>query len=222
MVDRIKKTLHKDTVKERFLIIGIGLVLFFLFLVVTYFVAREYLIQIDFDTTVKLQDNIPRRFDAPFSSFSLLGSFELTTLIFIGIVLAGIRKPRRLLMLIWFPLFHIVELFAKTVIDQVGPPFMFLRYTFGFHFPTTYVSSDFYSYPSGHVGRAFFLSGIFAFLVYKSKLSKPKKLIFYLLIAAIAGVMLISRIYLGEHWASDTIGGMLLGLSFALFAVAVW
>jgi undecaprenyl-diphosphatase len=209
--------------KRKKVLIKIGLFLFIVFIALTYFVARERLISFDFDSTVRLQDNIPRRFDNSFSSFSILGSFEVTLLIvFLIAVAGGLSKPRRFLLLVWFPLFHVIEIVFKTIIDQVGPPFMFHRYSLGFHFPSSYVNSDFYSFPSGHVGRTAFIVGLLIYIVVQSRFKKLYKLVLLSLFLLILGVMMVSRVYLGEHWTTDVIGGLLLGLSFGLFAAVVW
>jgi len=52
--------------------------LFFIsFIVFTFVVKAELLSTFDFDTTVKLQDRIPHRYDSFLSFFSLIGSFEI-------------------------------------------------------------------------------------------------------------------------------------------------
>src|SRR3989304_6439238 len=56
----------------------LSLTLILLFTYSSYTVAKERWQKIDFDTTVKLQDHIQRRFDGIFSYFSLLGSAEIT------------------------------------------------------------------------------------------------------------------------------------------------
>lgn len=207
---------------ERGSLFSLGCFLGLLFLLFSYLVAQDVFDQIDFDTTVRLQDNIPRRLDSWFSSLSLIGSFEVTGITFLITVLLGARKLHRLIVLLTFPLFHVVELLGKTAIEHQGPPFMFLRYNYGFHFPSTYLSTDHFSYPSGHVGRTVFLAGIFAFLIYKTKWSFLYKMIGWGVLAGIVSIMIVSRVYLGEHWLSDTIGGSLLGAAFALFTVMVW
>lgn len=222
------KALRNHTLVKRFNLIErgsllvLGGFLLLVFVIMTYLVHKDVFTQFDFDTTVRLQDNISRRLDVPFSSLSLFGSAEVTGIIFLITVLLGARKLHRLTVLLMFPLFHVVEIIGKTAIEHPGPPFMFLRYNLGFHFPSTYVSADHFSYPSGHVGRTVFLVGIFSYLIYKTKWPILAKLAGWGVLCGIAGLMVISRVYLGEHWTSDTIGGALLGASFSLFTVMVW
>ena len=68
-----------------------------------------------------------------------------------------------------------------------------------------------YSFPSGHV---MFYLGFFGFLVFlalyllKPSIKRSLILIFFVSLIAMIG---ISRIYLGQHWASDVLGAYLLG-----------
>jgi membrane-associated phospholipid phosphatase len=68
------------------------------------------------------------------------------------------------------------------------------------------------SFPSGHVLTATVFCGFFAFLVYT--LVKPKGTRIVLVVGAIVFAILmgISRIYQGQHWFSDVMGGYLLGI----------
>jgi undecaprenyl-diphosphatase len=72
-----------------------------------------------------------------------------------------------------------------------------------------------HTFPSTHVACALALMGIVAIACGV----KPRHLIIWLAIAVVTAVVAATRIYLGAHWFSDTLGGVFLGGS-AVFAGA--
>jgi PAP2 superfamily. len=74
-----------------------------------------------------------------------------------------------------------------------------------------YATLTSYSFPSGHV---MFYLGFFGFIWFLAfTLLKPsiKRTILLLFFGILIGLIGISRIYVGEHWASDVLGAYLLG-----------
>jgi len=86
----------------------------------------------------------------------------------------------------------------KTVVGRARPEEML-------------VTADFGSFPSGHVANAATVVVTLAILF--------QRVWVWVVGVAYVVVMALSRTYLGAHWLSDTIGGMLLG---AAVAVLLW
>ena len=192
--------------------------LFLGFIVFSYFVAKERLLSIDFDTTVKIQDKLTRGVDYPFSLISVVGSVEVIAVVCIVLIVILLLKKYywSALAIFLLPLALALEVYGKIAVEHPGPPHMFYRGVISYEFPSHYVQTD-YSYPSGHTLRFAFVL-FFLMTISYLKTSGVKRLVLIAGLGLLVLAVCVSRVYLGEHWFSDVVGGLLLGSSLGILA----
>jgi membrane-associated phospholipid phosphatase len=119
-----------------------------------------------------------------------------------AVALLVVRRP-------WAALYFVVASAASAGVVQL------LKNLFGRARPEDMiVTSDFGSFPSGHVANAATIAVALGVIV-------PRVWV-WVLGAVYTALMAISRTYLGAHWLSDTIGGLLVGAGVALVLWAVF
>jgi membrane-associated phospholipid phosphatase len=78
-----------------------------------------------------------------------------------------------------------------------------------------------YSFPSGHALISVIFFGFFIYLTWKNVKNKPLKISLLTLLIILIVFTGISRLILGVHWASDVIGGWMLGLALVFLMIAI-
>lgn len=210
--------------RHQFFIVAIMLIV--CFALFSRFLMRGGLKNFDFTVTIKVQERIDkssrlrlaRLVGEVMEGSTFLASPLITTIgVLIVMVVAGLkRKKYRIIVLLiplLFGLMTVGELYGKSVVHHPAPPFFMLKNPTTI-FPKYHILENF-SYPSGHAARAVFLTVTALFLI-------KKKLRIGIVLGIYIGLVSLSKVYLGHHWLSDIIGGLLLGCGFGLLTSVVF
>ncbi len=142
--------------------------------------------------------------DATGELFSTMGGIELTAVMLLLLTAALFFGGRRVLagrVLAAFLVTSLVEIAMKLWLPQAPLSEEFSR-SAG-NTPMVEISYS-YPYPSGHMLRTTILLGV-VFVLWKNRTGR-------VLLSLVLLGMALSRVYMGVHWASDVVGGVLLGI----------
>ena len=144
--------------------------------------------------------------DLAASVVTVFGQTGITIVVALGIAVVRFRAyPRAALIPLFIFVVIAVEIGLKLLVPDAPPPHERSRSVDLVPFVKSPLVN---SFPSGHVAR-------FAFLL---RIADPVPT--WALAVGIV-VMVVTRLYLGEHWLSDTVGGAILGVGGANVARAL-
>jgi len=204
-------------VKNKSYFIFIGVTFFVFFVAFTFIVKKDLLTNLDFNLTVRLQDKLPRKLDTFFGSFSFAARAEILTFLLLLVLLLR-KRMNGLYIFLLFVFGHVIELVGKSFLHHPGPIALFYRQD-ALPMFRDYVKPG-SSYPSGHSFRAMFLAiFISALILYSQKLTISKKYFAIFFLFLFVFFVCLAKIALGQHWTSDVVGGVLLGVSLGFLSI---
>lgn len=172
-----------------------------LFIILTILVKLNMLVKIDnyIYNLVTIFSN--KSWDRIFYIITFLGS---TIFIIIGTILLVMyflyhkKKKEATILSIAIIIEALINNMVKLIIRRERPNVLAL------------VTEKSFSYPSGHTMAAFTLCGILLYFTLQSNLKKQYKIMLGIFLIILPILVGISRIYLGVHFASDILGGIIL------------
>ena len=148
-----------------------------------------------------------------FVAFSYLGNFFVLTIFVLGLFLI-IRikykqKFKSWFLVLSFALVSVVNFLIKNVIKRERPELQLLK--------------EFsYSFPSWHAMLTCFVFGVLIFLTLKHIKNKPLKIVLVITCCFVIITMAFARVYLGVHYVSDVLAGLMLGTAFVLVFIKIY
>lgn len=181
------------------------------FLILTLFVVKQVTRPFDLVVTQTIQQVTFSQLDNGLSFFTLLGSIEFSCFAVLVMCWYLYRKYNwsgAFLYLFFFVALSCVEFVLKYFVTSTGPGPEFDRNPF--HWGVVAISTP-YSFPSGHTFRGAFLLGIWYQRLSQREATPNRSLLIQKIVIVLFMIGIgYSRIYLGDHWFSDVLGGYVL------------
>ena len=169
------------------------------------FVRNIGITKFDIAITEELQENTSRPVDFLMRAISATADpiVSMVLITVVAVFLMAIQRQREALFLLVVPFADIFGSMIKNIVARPRPSEFIANIS-------TEVSGS--SFPSGHVIHAVIFFGyLFALSFVIKELPTFVRWIVATSSVLIIILMSVSRIYLGAHWASDVIGGYLIG-----------
>jgi undecaprenyl-diphosphatase len=187
-----------------------------LFVLCTAITAAGMLDGLDHDVASAVRRTTGHAADVALSLIAITASVPLSLawlgLLVVATQLVRRRRRRALVLVAGFAAGSLLEVLLKVALDHPGPRGGSRTI---FAFGVEQVGHG--SFPSGHMLRGTALALGTALILAGSRRSLTVRLV----AAAYVVELAFTRVYLNEHWASDVIGGYLLGVGAALAVAAV-
>ncbi|WP_316737320.1 phosphatase PAP2 family protein [Pedobacter aquatilis] len=193
-------------IKSRKLILAALFILILSFTFLSFFIAKHPILQFDINISLAVQKYQAIWLDKTMLAVSFFGElpWSLLSVVLVAIIFYVKKYKRESYFVSLTLLSGLIILGIKNIIDRPRPTSFYVRLV---------EVNRFQSYPSGHVLSYVLFFGFLIVLMQRLK-SIPKSLRNFLTYLSVFLIIMIapSRIYLGAHWFTDTLGGFLLGL----------
>jgi membrane-associated phospholipid phosphatase len=176
------------------------------FTALSFFVIHQPIPEIDHNISLFLQKYHSDWFDQIMLGISFFGElpYSLLMVVLVAIVFFYYKLRREAYYITAVLLSGLVILAVKNMVNRPRPTQFYVRLV---------EINRFQSFPSGHVLSYVLFFGFMIVLMHTVTTipHRTKTIVTYISAFYIASISL-SRIYLGAHWFTDTLGGLLLGL----------
>ncbi|QPH40394.1 phosphatase PAP2 family protein [Pedobacter endophyticus] len=194
------------TILNRNLLIAVLIILIVAFGSLSVFIYHHLIWKFDTQVSLVIQHYQANWLDKVMVGISFFGElpFSLISVLIVAYIFYWKKYKREALFISTTLLSGLIILGVKNIINRPRPTSFYVRLVDVYRFQ---------SYPSGHTLSYVLFFGFLIILMFHLKgIPKTTKWIVTSISAFLIVMVAPSRIYLGAHWFTDTLGGFLLGL----------
>ena len=198
----------KKILKENYLYLIIIILLIITFLIIKNTNIYNKIVDIDYTVIEFIGNHVDKRLTAVFNSLTNFGDWYIPTIIIVCILLFIKNKWYFTLITGSYTISGLVVLISKLLVRRPRPLVALID------IPKSY------SFPSGHTLTSILFYMVLWYLLTKNT-NRFNKAVFFSLFILLAILVGFSRIYLGVHFFSDVIGGLILSIPCTLMCLNI-